>query len=186
MALIIASRALVDTSVQEVAALFFVKERGWYASDVAAYIGIFGLCGIFANTLFPLWASLRGAPSSTAVNLFSMTCNVLHVIAIGALEDKYLVMLATPLGTFSYIGFSACTAMISGESEDKTTTKSTDAQDDQGTLLGVVCLDRGEMRSCSPFLPAPSYSSCRSYALVSMPILVIKDSFETTRLQMSP
>ena len=52
VALIIASRALVDTSVQDVAALFFVKERGWYASDVAAYIGIFGLCGIFANSLF--------------------------------------------------------------------------------------------------------------------------------------
>ena len=117
VALIIASRALVDTSVQDVAALFFVKERGWYASDVAAYIGIFGLCGIFANSLFPLWASLRGAPSSTAVNLFSMTCNVLHVIAIGALEDKYLVMLATPLGTLSNIGFSACTAMITGESD---------------------------------------------------------------------
>merc|ERR1719247_3908321 len=81
-------------------------------------------------------------------------------------------MLATPLGTVSNIGFSACTAMITGESDAKTP-KSMGAQEDQGTLLGVVFSMVVACGVIGPALFTPLLTALSGAAMPGVPYLFL-------------
>jgi hypothetical protein len=101
-----------------------------------------------------------------------MTCNIFHVLAVGCIQDKYLVMLATPLGTLSNIGFSATTAMITGDSEESTT-KSANALEDQGTLLGVVFSVLVACGLVGPALFTPLLTILSGWSMPGVPYLIL-------------
>jgi len=162
-------------------ALFLEKARGFQPEDVSMEMATVTWTGLALQSVIVPATRLIGLRLSSEVLLaVAACCAVVHMLSMGLLTDKVMIIALAPIGAMGSLGTAAASAIVSGEYR---------SHEDQGTLLGVFGALSSAAAAVGPVATAPlltAASHWNSYAMgmpyVGLAVLMLPAVAVTFRL----